>query len=80
MACDINLGSSVVITGGYYSPTRVSEYGEAGFIRSLPDLNQERWGHGCSYYDNEEGTKVKLDTEFSTLIGRGLTSLGSHWS
>ena len=60
MACAISLGSSLILTGGYYSLTRVSEYGEAGFIRDLPDLNQERWGHGCSFYENEEGSKVKL--------------------
>jgi len=60
VACAINLGSSLILTGGFYSLTRVSEYGEAGFIRFLPDLNQERWGHGCSFYENAEGTKTFL--------------------
>jgi len=64
-ACAINLGSSVILTGGYYSPTysshpRVSEYDEAGFIRYLPDLNQGRRRHGCSHYEDGEGRKTYL--------------------
>ena len=61
MACAINLGSSVLITGGQDSGTataRVTEYNEAGYVRDLPSFRQERWLHGCSYYDNDEGTMV----------------------
>ena len=64
MACAINLGSSVVITGGveYNNPfgtiPTVSQYNEAGWVRDLPDLLQGRYWHGCSSYDNNEGTKV----------------------
>jgi len=62
-ACAINLGSSVILTGGYYNPrTRVTEYNEAGWVRDLPDLLQGRYSHGCSYYDNNEGTKTLLVT------------------
>ena len=56
-ACGINLGSSVIITGGRYSLTKVTEYNEEGFVRYLPSLQQTRYQHGCSYYVNE-GTKV----------------------
>jgi len=60
-ACAINLGSSVILAGGYDSPTRVSEYGEAGFIRFLPNLNHGRvFGHGCSHYEDAEGRKTYL--------------------
>ena len=31
-------------------------------MRDLPDLLQGRFGHGCSYYDNNEGTQVMLVT------------------
>ena len=64
------MGSSVIITGGYYSSsrTRVSEYGEAGFIRYLPDLNQGRRSHGCSHYEDGEGRKVNIDINYSPLI------------
>ena len=59
MACAINLGSSVILTGGGYTPTTVSEYNEAGWVRDLPDLLQGRQVHGCSYYNNKEGTRVR---------------------
>ena len=66
MACAINLGSSVVVTGGHNYPSTVSEYNEAGYVRDLPSLLQERRSHGCSSYDNDEGTKVhkyKIDID-----------------
>jgi len=59
-ACAINLGSSVILTGGLNYFNTVSEYGEAGFIRYLPDLNQGRFNHGCSYYEDEEGRKTYI--------------------
>ena len=46
----------------------MSEYGEAGFIRYLPDLNQRRYSHGCSYYEDGEGRKVNIDINYSPLI------------
>jgi len=61
-ACAINLGTSVILTGGYYYPTRVTEYNEAGWVRDLPDLLQGRWNHGCSYYNNKEGSQTLLVT------------------
>ena len=60
MACAINLGSSVIITGGDYYPTTVSQYNEAGWVRDLPSLLQERKDHGCSYYNKDDGTKVSI--------------------
>ena len=46
----------------------MSEYGEAGFIRYLPDLNQGRYWHGCSHYEDGEGRKVNIDINYSPLI------------
>ena len=62
MACAINLGSSVILTGGYDTSvvSRVTEYNEAGYVKDLPPLLQGREGHGCSYYNNAEGTKVDI--------------------
>merc|ERR1711994_1183795 len=37
-ACAINLGSSVIITGGFSTRTTVSLYNEAGWVRDLPRL------------------------------------------
>jgi len=63
-ACAINLDSSVILTGGYPDEVvdRVSQYSEAGWVRDLPQLLHERWLHGCSYYNNDDGTKTLLVT------------------
>ena len=67
-ACAINLGSSVIITGGEHSHNKVSEYSESGFTRYLPELQQGREDHGCSYFENEEGTKVDIDSNSCGVI------------
>ena len=62
-ACVINLGASMLLTGGGHGGARrVSEYSEAGFLRDLPALVEARWYHGCSYYHNQEGEMVFLVT------------------
>ena len=58
----------MILTGGLDSLNRVSEYSESGFTRDLPQLLQERWGHGCSYFENEEGTKVDIDSNSCGVI------------
>ena len=64
------------MTGGLSSDL-VSEYSESGFTRYLPQLQQGRIDHGCSYYENEEGTKVDIDSNscgviiFQTLLVTG---------
>lgn len=57
-ACAINMGSTVIITGGYWSKRIVSEYNEAGFIKHLEPMQTGRYTHGCSYFENNDGTKV----------------------
>ena len=38
-------------------------------MRDLPDLQQRRQSHGCSSYNNDEGTKVGIDINYySTII------------
>ena len=72
-ACAIDLGSSVILTGGRDSPTKVSEYwlrqsDEAVFVTDdLPDLQQERYDHGCSFYYNDIGTKVNIEKVVTKL-------------
>ena len=62
MACAINLGSSVIITGGLLlTRTTVSQYNETGWLGDLPELQQGRYSHGCSFYNNDDGTKVDND-------------------
>ena len=75
-SCAINLGPSVILTGGLSdNQTRVVEYSEQGFLREFPRLHHPRYQHGCSYFDNEEGTKVNIGsisnmitTMFQTFI------------
>ena len=62
-ACAINLGSTVLITGGHGpSEKGVTQYSESGFLRDLPHLQQGRWKHGCSFYKDNEGTKVCINS------------------
>ena len=45
-----------------------SEYSEDGYMRELPQLLQGRYRHGCSYFENEEGTKVDIDSNSCGVI------------
>ena len=58
----------MILTGGFYSYKRVSEYSETGFTRDLPQLLQGRYHHGCSYFENDEGTKVDIDSNSCGVI------------
>ena len=57
-ACAINLGSSVILTGGRDTLTRVSQYNETGWEKDLPTLQTGRRNHGCAYFNNNAGSKV----------------------
>ena len=60
-ACLINLGATMVVTGGGTNDTftRVTQYSETGYVRDLPRLNHPRYYHGCAYFENDLGTKVR---------------------
>ena len=58
----------MILTGGDFSFSRVSEYSVDGFTRDLPELLTGRYLHGCSYFENEEGTKVDIDTKSCGVI------------
>ena len=66
----------MILTGGFSNyqqrpsgPSNlVSEYSESGFTRDLPQLQQGRLYHGCSYFENEEGTKVDIDNNSCGVI------------
>ena len=63
----------MILTGGSlqsaFKPyNKVSEYSESGFTRYLPQLQQGRDSHGCSYFENEEGTKVDIDSNSCGVI------------
>ena len=81
-ACSINLGSTVLLTGGGNVQGNrafniVSEYDQRKKLRDLPQLLQGRYNHGCSYFEDEEGTKVEISSNswgviiFQTLLVAG---------
>ena len=51
-ACTIEADDWVVITGGWYTRTNVTEYDINGWRQEHPDLNTGRYDHGCGYYVN----------------------------
>ena len=53
-ACGIDLGQSVVITGGLYTERIVIEYNEDGSFKELPQLNSGRREHGCGSYISDD--------------------------
>jgi len=61
-SCAINIGSTVILTGGLLSPNRVSQYSESGYLQDLPQLLEGRYDHGCSYFESEDGSKTFLVT------------------
>ena len=52
------MGSFVILTGGKYSRTTVSEYNQGGWVKDLTSLQDGRYNHGCSYYYDDAGKKV----------------------
>ena len=57
-ACSIDLGQTVVITGGKYTMQKVTEYNEDGQAKELPQLIRGRRNHGCSSYSDKVGNIV----------------------
>ena len=53
------MGTYVLLTGGLYTLTTVSQYNQDGWVRDLPDLLQRRESHGCSLFVNNEGSQVR---------------------
>merc|ERR1711953_966067 len=66
-ACAINIGQTVILTGGMYSKTEVSEYSETGFVDDLPQLQEGRQNHGCSFFSNGN-TKVNFYCKYCDVI------------
>ena len=69
----------ILVGGGWAGRPHniVSEYSDEGYLRDLPPLLTGRYGHGCSYFENEEGIKVDIDSNsrgvivFQTLLVTG---------
>ena len=59
-SCLIDEGNTFLITGGYYPQvtSTVSRYNAEGWIEDIGNLNNARFGHGCSRYTNIFGKEV----------------------
>ena len=60
--CAIDLGQSVVITGGEYTMKIVTQYYEDGSFNELPQLITGRYWHGCSSYVDGNGNIVSKES------------------
>ena len=79
-ACSIDIGQSVVITGGRYTKRKVTEYREDGQTKELPQLITGRQNHGCSSYVDNDYNNVKATLPhliFIKLFGLGF--VGNCW-
>ena len=67
--CSIQLEEQlIVLTGGSGTLDLVTELRIGQGTRELPRLNTGRWGHGCGFYTDSEGTKVTVTIDFQRLI------------
>ena len=53
-ACTIPDEDSVVITGGYWTRTKVERYNKDGWVKNLPDLAVKRRSHGCAGFMKDD--------------------------
>ena len=62
--------NTMTMTGGYWSDTTVSQYGQEGWREDLPSLNVGRYYHACAAYYKDDGTRVSYfspETRFSFI-------------
>ena len=50
---------SVIVTGGYYSYTRVARYSEDGYEEDLPSLVTGRADHACGHFIDSKENMVR---------------------
>ena len=57
-ACAIDMGETVIITGGEHTKRKVTQYNEDGQHKELPELITGRRYHGCSSYVDSDNNIV----------------------
>ena len=67
-ACAIEMENSVIITGGYYSYTRVARYNHDGYLEDLPGLITGRSDHACGHYIDTQNNIVSFPVFYWQLI------------
>ncbi len=70
-SCAIGFEDKIVVTGGsdntgtYGEPlTRVTSYTYEGFLADLPEMNEARKDHGCTYFRNNDNKIVSLTSYY----------------
>ena len=58
LACSISLDDTVILTGGVYTKTTVSEYNTDGWVWDLAPLTQGRYKHACTNFLSASGERV----------------------
>ena len=59
-SCGLQVDRKFVVTGGYWSKSKVAEFTEAGTVKYLPRLRTGRYGHACSTFNNDNGVTVRV--------------------
>ena len=57
--------SVIYITGGVFTPRRVSVYGPEGYKHELPSLNHGRYNHGCAGFHKDKNLGLVMMTSWS---------------
>lgn len=71
----------MIITGGRYTRTTVSQYSPAGHVSDLPSLNVGRWYHACGTFVSSNFEQVYLVTGGTYLSSTEvLTAGGDKWT
>ena len=60
--------NSVIITGGYYSYTRVASYSHDGYLEDLPGLITGRSDHACGHFIDTQNNVVSCPVFYWQLI------------
>ena len=76
-SCEIEFEDKIVITGGsdnsetYGEPlARVTSYTYDGFLADLPEMNEARKQHGCTYFINNDDKIVSTINKITQSIGQ----------
>ena len=79
-SCEIEFEDKIVITGGsdnsgtYGEPlARVTSYTYDGFLADLPEMNEARKQHGCTYFINNDDKIVSTINKKDNTINRSKT-------
>ena len=58
-ACSIELKEIVILTGGYYTQSKVTVYNNEGWVADWPELKTGRYTHGCGHFVNTDNKVVR---------------------